>query len=169
MPAPVPLPQPGSDVGSGRPSTPGPRDTADRADEPASRRQDRQQASAIHAQALDRRRRAETARACALIADFLPAVQQRGIAPSPLRARSYDRRHRYRTGLRGWYLRRDEGVAVGTDGGFYVLTVPSSLRAALRGAQVPPADPPLVLGAGGRDGESIGLDVALARVLEGHG
>jgi hypothetical protein len=28
-----------------------------------------------------------------------------------------------------------------------------------------PSDPPLVLGAGGKDGESLDLDVAIARVL----
>ena len=44
-------------------------------------------------------------------------------------ARSYDGRHRYRTGLRGWYLRPDEGIAVAENANFYVLAVRGSLRA----------------------------------------
>ncbi|WNB84943.1 hypothetical protein [Cellulomonas sp. ATA003] len=58
-----------------------------------------------------------------------------------LAARSYDGRARYRTPLRGWYLRRNESVAVGTDGEFYVLTVPPSLRARFTGVSPEPSDP----------------------------
>lgn len=87
----------------------------------------------------------------------------------PLAARSYDGRARYRTPLRGWYLRRNESVAVGTDGEFYVLTVPPSLRARFTGVSPEPSDPPLVLGKGARDGESIDLADALARALAGDG
>ena len=66
----------------------------------------------------------------------------------------------------GWYLRRDETVAVDTDGEFYVLTAPSSLAARFaRGAPRSRRDPPLVLGAGGKDGESLDLVDALARAL----
>ncbi|MFI2753559.1 hypothetical protein ACGIF2_09000 [Cellulomonas sp. P22] len=133
----------------------------------ASWRERRREASIVHADALERRRLAESARARELIAEFVRDARTRGVAPVPLRARSYDGRHRYRTPLRGWYLRRDESVAVGTDGEFYVLSVPSSLTAALRGTSVPPRDPPLVIGAGGKDGESLDLPVALTRVLEG--
>ncbi|HEY3438598.1 MAG TPA: hypothetical protein VGK35_13000, partial [Actinotalea sp.] len=65
----------------------------------------------------------------------------------------------------GWYLRRNETVAVGTDGEFYVLSVPRSMSALVRGTPVEPSDPPLVLGKGGRDGESIDLVDALAIAL----
>lgn len=85
----------------------------------------------------------------------------------PLRARSYDGRHRYRTPLEGWYLRSNESVAVSTTGDFYVLGVPGSLRALLRGVEPEPADAPLILGRGGRDGESVDLADALRAVLEG--
>jgi hypothetical protein len=88
-----------------------------------------------------------------------------GPEPEPLRARTYDGRTRYRTQLTGWYLRQDETVAVGTDGEFYVLSAPKSLAARFSGVHVAPQDPPLVIGAGGKDGESIDLDVAIARVL----
>ncbi|MBE9937819.1 hypothetical protein G8C60_01520, partial [Cellulosimicrobium cellulans] len=69
---------------------------------------------------------------------------------------------------RGWYLRRNHSVAVGEDGEFYVLSVPGGVRARLRGVAVEPSDPPLVLGKGGRDGESIDLADALALVLDGR-
>jgi hypothetical protein len=46
---------------------------------------------------------------------------------------------------------------VGEDGSFYILSVPGGLRARFTGVTVPPSDPPLVVGAGGRDGESIPL------------
>jgi len=133
--------------------------------DPASWREQRREAAAVHAEALERRQLAESARARGLIAEFVREARARGVEPTPLRARSYDGRHRYRTDLRGWYLRRDESVAVGDDGEFYVLSVPASLRSALRGASVPPRDPPLVIGAGGKDGESLDLPVALARAL----
>jgi len=127
----------------------------------------RREAAAAHAEALERAQRAETAQAQALIARFVQESTARGLPPRPLTARSYDGRARYRTPLQGWYLRRNESVAVGTDGLFYVLTVPPSLRARLSGATPSPSDPPLVLGKGGRDGESIDLADALARVLAG--
>ncbi|NMR19963.1 hypothetical protein [Cellulomonas fimi] len=135
-------------------------------DDWATRRRD---AAAEHAAALERRRAAETLRARALIAEFVREATARRVPARPLSARSHDGRARYRTPLRGWYLRMDESVAVGTDGEFYVLTVPPSLAARFRGARPTPDDPPLVLGKGGRDGDSIDLGDALARVLEQHG
>ncbi len=127
----------------------------------------RREAAALHAEALERQQRAEAAEARAMVAEFVRAATARGLPPTPLAARSYDGRARYRTPLRGWYLRRNESVAIGTDGEFYVLTAPASLRARLSGVTPAPSDPPLVLGKGGRDGESIDLADALARVLSG--
>ena len=112
--------------------------------------------------------RAESARARALISEFLGDAQRLGRSPEPLHVRSYDGRSRYRTPLRGWYLRRDETVGIDTDGEFYVLTAPGSLLAHVRGVSPAPQDPPLVIGAGGKDGESIDLKDALARVLSGE-
>ncbi|WP_188037713.1 hypothetical protein, partial [Actinotalea sp. JY-7885] len=128
-------------------------------------RDQRSEAAAAHAAELERRRAAESAQARAMIARFVAEARERGVAPVPLRARSYDGQSRYRTPLKGWYLRRNESVAVGTDGEFYVLTVPGSLRALLTGATPEPSDPPLVLGKGARDGESIDLADALAIAL----
>ena len=116
--------------------------------------------------AYGRRQSAETARARELLADFMERVRRDGPPPGPLRARGFDGRS-YRTGLSGWYVRRDGSCAVGADGSFYVLRVPGGLAGRLRGVTVEASDPPLVLGAGGRDGDSIGLGDALERVLAG--
>ena len=126
----------------------------------------RANAALERAAALERQRAAETARARQLIADFLRAAATRGPEPVPLRARSYDGRRRFRTPLAGWYLRRNESVAIDTDGNFYLLAVHAGPLASLRGVSPEPSDPPLVLGRGARDGESIDLSDALALVLD---
>ena len=128
-------------------------------------REHRSEAASAHAAALARQQSGESARARQMIAGFVAAATERGVAPVPLRAHSYDGRSRYRTPLRGWYLRRNESVAIGTDGQFYVLSVPASLRALVQGATPVPSDPPIILGKGGRDGESIDLADALAIAL----
>lgn len=136
------------------------------ADADAWRRQ-RTEAAEHQQRELDRRRAQESAAARALLADFVERARDRGLEPEALRARSFDGRATYRTPVRGWYLRKNRSVAVGTDGAFYVLGVPASLAARVRGATLMPSDPPLVLGKGGRDGESIDLADALALVLDG--
>ena len=115
----------------------------------------------VHAAALERQRAAEVARARELVARFAAQARERGLRTSPLTARPYHGRGRYRTGLRGWYLRSDGGLAVGTDGEFYVLTVPRSLLGRLRGVTVVPEAPRLVIGEGGRDGERVALEELL--------
>lgn len=136
-------------------------------DDAARWRDERRAAAAAHADALARKQQAESQQARRLIAEFVERALRTGPAPVELRARSYDGRARYRTPLHGWYLRRDESVAIDTAGEFYVLSAPASLGARLRGVTPAPSDPPLVLGAGGKDGESLDLTQALARVLEG--
>ena len=93
---------------------------------------------------------------------FAAQALDRGIAQSDLVARGDDGHSRFRTGLRGWYLRRNRSLAGDAEGRFYILSTPGGLRARLRGVTVPPAEPPLVVGAGGRDGESIPLPDLLA-------
>ena len=56
-------------------------------------------------------------------------------------------------------------MAVDVEGRYYLLASPRSLRARILGVTVPPSDPPLQVGAGGRDGESIALDALLAMRL----
>jgi hypothetical protein len=126
----------------------------------------RERAIAVHAAEFARKEAAEVAQAREMLQGFIREARERGIAPVPLAARSHDGRRRYRTRLRGWYLRADEGLAVDEDGEFYILSVPSSLRALVAGADVPPARPRLVIGEGGRDGERITLRALLDKVLE---
>jgi hypothetical protein len=83
-----------------------------------------------------------------------------------LRATSFDGHATYKTRLRGWYLKKNRSIAVGTDGGYYVLTVPSSLRARFTGADIQPSVPRLVVGAGGGDGETVPLAQLLRRRLD---
>lgn len=128
-------------------------------------RDGRAEASEQHAKALRRRQAAESRKARALIADFVEQADARGVLPVRLRAWSYDGRARYLTPTHGWYLRRNQSVAVGTDGEFYLLTVPRSVRSRFTGAHLVPSDPPLILGKGARDGESIDLVDALRIAL----
>ena len=138
----------------------------DRAAPHAPRRPTAPTPAAGHAAALEAGRAAEAKEAGALLADFVRRAAGRGLPPGPLRATSYDGRSTYRTTLQGWYLKKNRSVAVGADGGYYVLTVPSSLRARFSGADVPPSTPRLVIGAGGGDGETIPLALLLERRLE---
>ncbi|MFC3687191.1 hypothetical protein [Aquipuribacter hungaricus] len=121
---------------------------------------------AAQAAAAERAAAKEAAQAQVLIDAFVAEAARRGIEPHPLLAPGKDlRRRRYRTGLVGWYLSRDERVAVDTDGRYYVLRAQGTLRERLTGAQVEPMDPPLVVGRGARDGESIDLQRLLNRRL----
>jgi hypothetical protein len=130
-------------------------------------RERRERAFALHAAEDRRRREAEAREARELVAEFVREAGERGLPTSRLTARAYNGRTSYRTGLRGWYLRADRSLAVGTDGELYLLSVPASLRARLTGATVPPQQPRLVVGEGGRDGESIPLRTLLRARLDG--
>lgn len=121
------------------------------------------------ADALERRRRAESREAGAMIARFAQEAAAAGIRPERLTARSYSGSARVRTQVMGWYLKRDRSVGVGTDGHFYVLSTPAGIRERLRGATLTPADPPLELGRGARDGESLPLEEALRKRLDAGG
>lgn len=114
---------------------------------------------------LRRRRTRESDQARALLADFVEAATAQGLAPVPLLAKTFKGRSRYKTGVLGWYLKADESLAVDTNGEFYILSVGNSLLARFVGTTITPSAPPLVLGAGGRDGESIDLVEAIDRML----
>lgn len=109
--------------------------------------------------------RGESARAQQLIDRFVADAKSRGIATEPLRATLYSGRS-VKTDKRGWYLRRNQSLAVGDDGSYYVLTVPGGLRERLSGVKLSPTPPPLIVGRGGRDGESGDLADFLAWRLE---
>lgn len=141
-------------------------DAATGPDDVAAWRARRTEAAAHQAAELERRRALESAEAATLLLEFVAEAERRGIAPVLLQARSYAGDATYKTRTLGWYLRKNRSVAVGIDGSFYLLSVPGGLSARLRGATLTPSDPPIVLGKGGRDGESISLADALALVLE---
>ncbi|WP_425455263.1 hypothetical protein [Allorhizocola rhizosphaerae] len=124
-------------------------------------REQRDRAVAAHAAALASKREAEAAQARRLIADFL----RQAPAPEPLTCLSYNGRTRYRTGLMGWYLNTGRTVAVDTSGEYYVLLVPQSFRARFTGVTPRPQQPPLIVGEGARDGESIPLRTLLNNIL----
>jgi hypothetical protein len=126
----------------------------------------RSDAVAEHAARAARVREAETVRGRQKVEAFAAEARRKGLTPGPLVARSGDRKATYRTGLTGWYLTRDGSLGVDDDGVFYVLSCPPSLIGRLRGVRLQPADPPLQVGAGARDGESIALDVLLAMRLD---
>lgn len=128
-------------------------------------REQRDLAITRHAEALRAKKASETARARELIAEFVRAAVDQGIRPTRLVALAYDGHGRYRTGLRGWYAHPNRTIAVGTDGEYYLLGVPAEFRARLFGARPVPADPPLIVGEGGRDGERISLAELLQRRL----
>jgi hypothetical protein len=129
-------------------------------------RERRRRASAFHAESVNRQRQSESEQARALVERFVEQARARGIRPEPLLARSYSSPARYRTGLSGWYIRKDRSVAIGVDGQYYVLTAPGGVRARLRGVHLTPDPPPLVVGLGARDGESRELADLLKDVLE---
>jgi hypothetical protein len=135
-------------------------------DEQAAWRAERGRAFAAHAAEDARRRAAEVAQARELVAQFVRQARERDLRQTALAARAFNARSTYRTRLRGWYLKSDRSIAIGGDGEFYLLTVPATLVARFTGARVEPQEPRLVIGAGGRDGESIPLDVLLRRRLD---
>ncbi|MGI5243692.1 hypothetical protein [Dactylosporangium sp. CA-139066] len=141
------------------PDDPNPADGAD-----VGWREQRARAVAHHGAELERRRGAEAAQAAALIAEFVQAARRAGPPPQVLRARSYAGRS-YRTSLRGWYLNPERTIAISEAGQYYSLLVPPSARAWLTGADPQPQPPRLVVGEGGRDGESMPLATLLERLL----
>jgi hypothetical protein len=129
------------------------------------RRQARENAEYHHAAAA-RAAEAEARRTAPMVAGFAEAMRSAGVEPTRLRARPYSGGGSLRTDVVGWYVRRDRRAAVGTDGRWYVLVVAPSLRGRLAGVHVEPSDAPLQVGAGGRDGDSVALDVLLRLRLE---
>lgn len=122
--------------------------------------------NALHqADELARRQQRESDQAQTLLDGFVAKAKEKGLEPVRLYARSYNGTSRYKTSVFGWYLKMNESVAVDTEGRFYVLSVQGGLVQRFKGATVTPSAPPLVLGLGGRDGESLDMAEAIDRVL----
>lgn len=135
-------------------------------DDATGRRAERLENAAYHAAQHDKRKAEEGRKATVHIQQFVQDALAAGLAPLPLEARPYSGSGKYRTDVVGWYLRRDHSLGVDAEGRYYVLVVPRSLRSRLGRAHVPPTQPPMVVGAGGRDGESIPLPDLLRLRLE---
>ncbi|MGM0385027.1 MAG: hypothetical protein ACQERF_03455 [Actinomycetota bacterium] len=128
--------------------------------------QKRREAADEHAERLRRRQAAQSSRAQAMLDEFTAAALRTGVETTNLQVSGG--RRRASSNIEGWYVRNDHSMGVGTDGRLYVLTMPLSLLDVLRGVELTPMiEPPLVIGAGGRDGDSIDLADALDRVLPG--
>jgi hypothetical protein len=143
----------------------GPPDNSD-GSEGTAWQQKRRDAADERLAALDRRKSAESRQADEHVAAFVEQARARNLPTARLRAGSLSGRTTYRTALEGWYLKRNRTLAIGVDGNFYILSAPASLTARITGVVVHPSDPPLIVGAGGRDGESMPIAELLAARLE---
>ena len=138
-------------------------------EDPARRRAERAERASYHVEAQRRRSEQESAEAQVLVDRFVAQATEAGLATEELTARPWSGRGRYRTGVVGWYLRRDRSVGVGLDGGYYVLVVAPERFGRWRTVSVDPSPPPLQVGQGARDGESVALDVLLEMRLHWSG
>lgn len=124
----------------------------------------RRAAAQAHSEHLAQAQAREVARAETQIAEFMDRMQGAQVPPERLVAKKLSGNGPVRTTQFGWYIRSNRSAAIGVDGKFYLLLADGGIRTWLRGADINPSPPPLVLGASGRDGESITLRDALARV-----
>lgn len=110
-------------------------------------------------------KRAEATAAQVLIDEFVARARARGIPTVALMATQLDGRV-VKTDRVGWYVNKKKSVAIGAAGEWFVLTVPSSTWGRFTGVKLQPTQPELVVGRGGRDGESGDLAEFLQRMLE---
>lgn len=127
---------------------------------------ERQQAARIRHELSMGNARAEAARATVLIDEFIASARDKGLEPRPLKARTLEG-HVVKTDKTGWYLRTNHSVAIDTEGNYYSLVVPGGLMERLRGVKLTPTLAPLVIGRGGRDGETGDLKEFLEWTLNG--
>jgi hypothetical protein len=127
------------------------------ADEAAQHRAEQTRRAEYHVNAQRLRSEQESAKAQVLIDRFVERATQAGLPTEELTARPWSGRGRYRTGVVGWYVRRDRSIGVATDGRYYVLLVAPVRFGRWRTVHLDPAPPPLQAGKGARDGESVDL------------
>jgi hypothetical protein len=130
------------------------------------RRNDRAERAGYHVEAQRRRSEQESAQAQVLVDRFVARATEIGLPTEELTARPWSGGGRYRTGIVGWYLRRDRSVGVDPDGRYYQLVVAPERFGRWRTVRVSPSPPPLQVGRGARDGESVALDALLEMRLE---
>jgi hypothetical protein len=130
-------------------------------DEAAQWRAEQAERAQYHVQAQRRREDEESAKAQVLIDRFVERATAAGLPTEELTARPWSGSGRYRTGVLGWFLRRNGSVGVGTDGSFYSLNVAPVTFGRWRTVRIFPSPPPLIVGRGGGDGETFALDELL--------
>jgi hypothetical protein len=135
-------------------------------DDAAQWRAEQAERANYHVQANRRRDEEESAKAQALIDRFVERATQAGLPTEELTARPWSGSGRYRTGVVGWFLRRNGSVGVATDGRFYVLNVAPVTLGRWRTVRIQPSPPPLIVGKGGGDGETFALDELLEMRLK---
>lgn len=130
------------------------------------RSENQRQADALRREEMARAaQRREAAAAQLQLDDFVTELRAARIKPQPLQATLLNG-VRVRTGLLGWYLNRAETVAVDQVGRYFHLVCPGSPLARITGVKVLPTEPTLVIGRGGRDGETGDLSEFLDRARQ---
>jgi hypothetical protein len=124
----------------------------------------------------DARRRHELAQASAMaearaaqghLDAFVARLGAAGAAPEPLQATLLNG-SRVKTGLVGWYLNRARTLAVTPEGTYYQLITAGSALARFAGVKPQPSPPTLVIGRGGRDGETGDLVDFIERAFQDY-
>ena len=124
----------------------------------------------------DARRRQEMAQAALrnesiaaqeLVDAFVAEAARRDLTPEPLRALLMDGT-RVKSDQVGWYVNKGRTLAIAPDGRFFQLLTTGGRLARFTGVKLTPSPPPLVVGRGGRDGETGDLKDFLARALEDY-
>ena len=92
-------------------------------DDEEQRRAERAAQADYHVAAQERREAAESVKAQVLIDRFVERANAAGLPTEELTASPWSGGGRYRTGVSGWYLKRNRSIGVSTDGGYYVLVV----------------------------------------------
>ncbi len=129
----------------------------------SSRQEDARRREQLAAAAL----RNESIAAQKLVDEFVATAKARALVPEPLRATLMDGT-RVKSDQVGWYVNKAQTLAIAPDGRFFQLLTTGGRLARFTGVKLAPSPPPLVVGRGGRDGETGDLQDFLARALNDY-
>ena len=111
--------------------------------------------------------RNESVAAQVLIDEFVATAAARGLRPEPLRALLMDGT-RVKSDQVGWYINKGQTLAIAPDGRFFKLLTTGGRFARFTRVKLSPSLPPMVVGRGGRDGETGDLKDFLDRTLDDY-